>query len=131
MKKDRILNPDICHVVAALNHTQYLVIADPGLPIPENVRVVDISLKRGIPSLIDVLTSVKEELVIESYIYAAEMEDANRFLFDEMKDVLKELPSQKVSHDDFKELLRNASAIIRTGECSSFANVILIGGVNF
>lgn len=131
MKKDGILNPDICHVVAALNHTQYLAIADPGLPIPENVRVIDISLKKGVPSFVEVLTAIKEELVIESYIYAEEMEDGNCLLFDEMKELLKELPSQKVSHNDFKGLLSNASAIIRTGECSSFANIMLIGGVNF
>jgi len=117
LKEDRLLNPDICHVVAALCHTQYLVIADPGLPIPENVRVIDISIKKGIPSFIDVLTAVKEEFVIESYIYALEMEAANRCLFDEMNDLLKELPSKKISHNDFKGLLPNASAIIRTGEC--------------
>ncbi|HEY5583122.1 MAG TPA: D-ribose pyranase [Ruminiclostridium sp.] len=131
MKKDGILNPEICHAIVSLKHTEYMVIADSGLLIPGNVRLIDISLKKGVPSFKDVLMAVKDELVIESYTYAEEMENANGCLFDEMNNLLKELPSQKVSHKDFKELLVNASVIIRTGECSSFANIILNGGVNF
>lgn len=131
MRKGGILNPNISKAIAALGHTQYLVIADPGLPIPENVHVIDISFKKGIPSFIEVLTAVKEELVIESYIFAMEMEDVNRSLFDGMDALLNEVPSQKVPHEDLKKLIQNASVVIRTGECSSYANLILVGGVNF
>lgn len=33
MKRDRILNPDLISSIAAIGHTEYLVIADAGLPV--------------------------------------------------------------------------------------------------
>ena len=38
MRKEGILNTDICYAISSLGHTDYMVIADPGLPIPENVQ---------------------------------------------------------------------------------------------
>ena len=49
MRKTGILNVAICKAIASLGHTEYLVIADPGLPIPEGVQVIDISLVNGVP----------------------------------------------------------------------------------
>jgi D-ribose pyranase len=34
-------------------------------------------------------------------------------------------------HDEFKRLCEQAKAVIRTGECSPYANVILHSGVIF
>ena len=73
MKKDRIKNPMILKEIAALGHTEYLCIADCGLPIPSGVTVVDISLTAGIPGFMDVLEAVNAELVTESYILAEEI----------------------------------------------------------
>ncbi|PIW12307.1 MAG: D-ribose pyranase, partial [Candidatus Infernicultor aquiphilus] len=36
-----------------------------------------------------------------------------------------------ISHEELKELSKQARAIIRTGECSPYANIILISGVIF
>ena len=77
MRKEGILNTDICYAISSLGHTDYLVIADPGLPIPENVTVIDISLVKGIPGFTEVFDAVTDELVIDSYIYAEEMETAS------------------------------------------------------
>ena len=33
MKKDGLLNPQILSAIAAMGHTEYLVIADAGLPV--------------------------------------------------------------------------------------------------
>ena len=41
------------------------------------------------------------------------------------------MPVKKVFHEEFKKLTENAKCIVRTGENSSYANVILVGGVNF
>ena len=37
MKQDRILNPELIRLIAAIGHTQTLVIADAGLPVPKGV----------------------------------------------------------------------------------------------
>jgi len=36
-----------------------------------------------------------------------------------------------ITHEELKELSKQARAIIRTGECSPYANIILISGVTF
>ena len=131
MKKDRLLNPHILEAVASLGHTEYFCIADCGLPIPKGVKVVDISLTAGIPSFTDVLKAVNKELVSESYIVASEIETVNPAKLAEIRDELGDMPYKTVPHEEFKKLLVNAKCVVRTGETSSYANIILIGGVNF
>jgi D-ribose pyranase len=131
MKKSNILNPDLISVIAALGHTQYLVIADAGLPVPEGVSTIDLSVSRGIPSFHDVLQAVCSELVVESYIYATEIEKKNLTVFSKMSRILGDINSVNISHEEFKTMTAKANCIIRTGECSPYANVILVGGVNF
>lgn len=131
MKKDRLLNPEIAAAVAALGHTEYLCIGDCGLPVKKGVKVIDVSVSAGIPSFMDVLRAVNEELVVESYIVATEIETKNPELLDEIKAELREFPAKTVPHEEFKRLTENAKCVIRTGETKSYANVILIGGVNF
>ena len=131
MKKDRLLNPAILEAVAALGHTEYFVIADCGLPIPKGVKVIDVSVTAGIPKFMDVLKAVNSELVVERAILASEISDKNPKLESVIRAELGGIPFDKVPHEDFKKLTANAKAIVRTGEILSYANVILVGGVNF
>ncbi|WP_287714550.1 D-ribose pyranase [Blautia sp.] len=131
MRKEGILNTDICCAISSLGHTDYLVIADPGLPIPDHVTVIDISLVKGVPGFTEVFDAVTEELVIDSYIYAEEMESSGAELLKYVQDKLAGVPAQKIPHEDLKHILPKAKVIIRTGECTPYANVILEGGVNF
>ena len=55
MKCDRLLNREIIAEVAALGHTEYLVIADCGLPVPKGVKSIDVSITAGTPSFLDFL----------------------------------------------------------------------------
>lgn len=131
MKKDRVLNPDISRSIAKLGHTEYLVIGDAGLPIPKEAEIIDVSVTKGVPSFMDVFNAVAQELVIESYIFASEAIESNPEFVTQIKAVLTDKQAMTVSHEEFKTLMKKAKTVIRTGECSSFANIILIGGVNF
>ena len=71
MKSGNLLNPALSAAIASLGHTEYLVIADAGLPIPKGVEVIDLSLCRGVPAFLDAVKTVLAELVVESYIYAS------------------------------------------------------------
>lgn len=131
MRKSGILNISICREIAALKHTEYLVIADPGLPVPENVPVIDISLVQGIPSFCEAVDAVLEELVVDSYTYADEMNMQSGTLAEYLDKKMSGIPKRIVPHEELKRMLANAKVIIRTGECTPYANVILEGGVNF
>ena len=85
MKKDRLLNPEIISAIASLDHTEYFCIGDCGLPIPQGVKVIDISLVGGNPRFLDVVDAVREELVIESTILASEIDEKNPTLAKEME----------------------------------------------
>ncbi|MFQ7551727.1 MAG: D-ribose pyranase [Blautia marasmi] len=130
MRKEGILNTDICYAISSLGHTDYMVIADPGLPIPENVTVIDISLVKGVPGFMEVFDAVTRELVIDSYIYAEEIEASGTELLQHANKTFQ-CTGRKMPHEDLKDMLPKAKVIIRTGECTPYANVILEGGVNF
>ena len=131
MKKSGILNPELCAVIAGIGHTEFLVIADPGLPIPKGVPVIDLSLVRDIPKFMDVLEAVKEELVIESFFIATEIKTQSKNLYQQIRQSLPGLPESELCHEEFKRKLAQAIAVIRTGEPTSYANIALVAGVNF
>lgn len=131
MRKAGILNAKLCSELAALGHTDYLVIADPGLPLPKDVTVIDLALINGVPSFKEVFDAIVDELVIESFIYANEMVEFNNELLRHMQERLHDKQEIGISHEAFKKMLPIAKVIIRTGECTSYANVILEGGVDF
>ena len=66
MNRGRLINPDLLALIASLGHTETIVIADAGLPIPVGVPRLDLSLVRGTPSFLAVLEAVSTELIIES-----------------------------------------------------------------
>ena len=131
MKRNDILNGELSKAVAGVGHTQYLVLCDAGLPIPTGVKMIDLSLVKGKPSLMEVLKAVSEEMVIESFIVASELEMVNSKFLGEIQEVLKGISYRTVEHEKFKELTKSSYTIVRTGEFSSYVNLILVGGVNF
>lgn len=131
MKKDGLLNPQILSAIAAMGHTEYLVIADAGLPVPSGIPVIDISLIRGIPDFGAVLHSVIDEMVVESFIVADEMADKSQDTYGTVIEALPQVPFRCIAHEEFKEMAAKAKAVIRAGETTPYANIILVAGVNF
>lgn len=131
MKKDGLLNPQILSAIAAMGHMEYLVIADAGLPVPSGIPVIDISLIRGIPDFGVVLHSVIDEMVVESFIVAEEMADKSQDTYGTVIEALPQVPFRCIAHEEFKEMAAKAKAVIRTGETTPYANIILVAGVNF
>ena len=131
MKKIGILNQPISSVVAGLGHTDTLVVADAGLPIPPETRRIDLALTEGIPAFLDTLRAVLTEMHVERVILAEEMIEASPALYREVKELLGDVPIETVTHVIFKEMTRSAQAVIRTGEFTPYANVILVAGVVF
>jgi D-ribose pyranase len=108
-----------------------LVIADAGLPIPPETQRIDLALTEGIPSFLDTLRVVLTEMELERAIVAEEMLDASPQVYEAIKEMLGDVPIETVTHLIFKEQTRSARAVIRTGEFTPYANVILTAGVVF
>lgn len=131
MKKIGTLNQPLSEVIAGMGHGDMLVIADAGLPIPPNVRRIDLALTTGVPAFLQTLEVIMGELQVESAIIASETSTVSPVIFEGIKTVLAAVPSSMVDHEEFKQLTRHASAVIRTGECTPYANIILKAGVTF
>ncbi|CUH95940.1 hypothetical protein P22_2028 [Propionispora sp. 2/2-37] len=131
MKKNGVLNKEISEVIAGMGHYDMLVIGDAGLPVPSGVKRIDLALTRGIPDFLSTLKVVLEELQVENAVVAAEMESVSPLLHQNMLKIIKGIPVSKVTHEEFKKITHSAAAIIRTGEFTPYANVILQSGVVF
>ncbi|MCC6496091.1 MAG: D-ribose pyranase [Propionibacteriaceae bacterium] len=129
MKRTGILNAELNLRLAGLGHTDTVVVADCGLPRPPGVPVVDLAVVFGVPSFEQVLTALAAEIVVEAAVLAEETTDRNPGVV-ELVGSLFGRPGT-VPHERLKELSRDARLIIRTGEATAYANVILRCGVPF
>lgn len=131
MKKKGILNSDIAKVLVDLGHTDKVCIADAGLPVPNGVKKIDLALKKGLPSFIDTLKTVLDDMWIEKIYLANEIKDHNVNVLNEVLGLVDGVATTYISHEEFKELTKDCKVVIRTGEMTPYANVILQSNVNF
>ncbi|HFB52192.1 MAG TPA: D-ribose pyranase [Anaerolineae bacterium] len=131
MKKTGLLNQPISAVIAGLGHTDTLVVADAGLPIPAQTRRIDLALVAGVPSFLETLRAVLGEMQVEKAIIAEEMTTVSPQLYAAVQEILGDTPIEFVTHVIFKSETESARAVIRTGEFTPYANIILVSGVIF
>ena len=118
MKKSRLLNSELSYEIAKIGHTAHITLCDAGLP-----------------GFINVLDPVLSEMQVEEIILAEEIKEKNMPMYEAIMKSFKEAGMNPkvvfVPHEEFKKITHNSEAIVRTGECSPYANVILKSGVVF
>jgi D-ribose pyranase len=130
MKKGPVLNIALSQLIASLGHGDMVVIGDAGLPVPPGVPVIDLALTRGVPGFLQTLTTVLAEMQVESHVLADELAGSNPAIASAIAAL--DLPRRtSTSHADFKRQSARARAVVRTGECTPYANIILLAGVVF
>lgn len=129
MKKNGILNSEIAKVLTDLGHTDKIVIGDCGLPVPDHVHKIDLALKLGTPSFEEVYKEVINDMAVEKAVLANEIKENNETLNKMIAEDIADI--EYVTHEEFKQLTHDAKAIIRTGEATPYANVILQSNVIF
>jgi len=127
MKKRGILNSELNAAISLLGHGDIIIVADCGLPIPPGVRLVDLSLVHGVPSLQQTLGALVEDAVFERCTAAAEARGTvvETWLSERFEAIAF------VGHSELKEISTAARLFVRTGEATAFANVALTCGVSF
>jgi D-ribose pyranase len=131
MKKIGVLNHQLSQVIAAMGHTDMLVISDAGLPVPPGVQCIDLAVTAGIPAFLEVVAAVATELEAERLIIATELEAQAGPLPEAIQVSFPRAKMESVPHEQFKAMSQKARAVVRTGECTPYANVILCSGVTF
>lgn len=139
MKKSTLLNSDLSYLTATLGHTDEITIADAGLPIPPLVQRIDLALTQGTPGFIQTVEVMLQESQIDGVIIAEETKVISPDMHAQLIEVIqhdarrmgRETKVTYVSHDEFKRCTAQSRAVIRTGECTPYANVIFQIGVTF
>ncbi|MEV5335367.1 D-ribose pyranase [Streptomyces werraensis] len=129
MKKHGILNRHLSGALAELGHTDGVLVCDAGMPIPDGPRVVDLAFRAGVPSFSEVLEGLLGELAVEGATAAEEVRDANPPTASLLAGHFPDLAY--VPHERLKQLTSGARLVVRTGEASPYANVLLRCGVFF
>jgi D-ribose pyranase len=129
MRPNGLWHGELVELIVSLRHNDALVVCDAGLPVPDGVHTVDLGWRRGEPRLLPVLDAILGELVVERATIAGEAQDA-RFLAG-LEEQLGGTPLARITHDELKARCADARAVVRTGEDTPYANVILHAGVPF
>lgn len=135
MKKGRLLNSEISYEIAKIGHTSHITICDAGLPFPKGIKRIDLAIEEGYPSFVKTLDAVLSEMEVEEIVIAREIKEINPKVYNEILETFKNHGKTpkivEVTHSEFKEITYSSEAIIRTGECTPYANIILKSGVVF
>lgn len=122
----RLLNPAVAALIRQVNHTQLLLIADRGFPVPPLPIVVDLSLVADVPTVPQVLDAVLPDLPADRIILAEEHRTTAPAQAEEHGRLAVAL--EFVPHVQFKRLARHAVGCIRTGDATPYANLLVVGG---
>lgn len=126
MLKTGILNPHVLNLLARVRHTNTLVIADRGFPFWPQIETVDLSLVDDVPTVLQVLHAVREQGVFGKAWMAKEFLKANDIRTQaSFATAFKGMELTREPHVDFKRRVPNAIGLIRTGDTTQYANVIL------
>ncbi len=127
------LNPQLSRVISETGHTDLIVVTDAGLPIPAGAERIDLAYRPGAPAFLDVLDTVLAELVVEGATVAAEVVEKSPEMYAELQRRCAELGIEitLIPHVEFKAMTRHARAFVRSGELTSYANIILQAGVTY
>jgi D-ribose pyranase len=126
MKRAGLLHPELLAAIGELGHLDEFLVCDAGYPIPADVPRIDLGYRPGMPPFIDVLEAICAEIVVQGAVVAAE---ASGPLVEAIVALVGE--AERLPHTQLKERARGARFVVRTGEYTPYANVLLVCGVPF
>ncbi|MEY2429918.1 MAG: D-ribose pyranase [Verrucomicrobiota bacterium] len=124
-----ILNPQLLSLLARVRHTNSLVLADRGFPFWPQVETVDISLVDDVPTVLQVLAAIRPDFHIAQALMAREFQKRNPApIRARFAKALDGIPLTYKPHAEFKKHVPAAIGLIRTGDTTPYANMILVSG---
>jgi D-ribose pyranase len=124
-----LLNPQILALLARIRHTNALVISDRGFPFWPQIETVDISVVDDLPTVLQLITAVRANHNFTQAYQAEEfLKNNSPATRQKFAAALKGVPTTFDSHVEFKKRVPDAIGLIRTGDTTQYANVILISG---
>jgi D-ribose pyranase len=124
-----LLNPHVLELVARIRHTNTLVIADWAFPFWPEIETVDLSLIKGIPTVLDVLDALQLNFKVGRIWQAEEFLQTNQAAvierFDTSFAAFTGASVERLPHADFKSMVPHAIGLIRTGDPTAYGNIMI------
>ena len=122
-----LVNPQISSLVCRVRHTNTLVIADAAFPFWPQIETVDISLVKGIPTIIQVLDAILPNFKAGEVFMAREFKECNdRKTRNAFRRACRGVKMTFEPHIEFKKRVPLAIGLIRTGDTTPYCNLILV-----
>ena len=126
MIRSGLLNPHVLSLIARIRHTNTLVIADRGFPFWPTIETVDLSLVDDVPTVLQVVTALRSNYIVGRAFMASEFVANNtKERVDAFNRALEGVTITREPHVDFKKRVPHAIGLIRTGDTTQYANMIL------
>ena len=133
MKKTGVMNSNISRVIADMGHMDWLGVGDAGTPVPAETEKIDLSVRPGLPSFIDVLEEVLKELEVQKMYIAEEIKTENPKQLEAIKKAVPNVEIEFIPHSELKkdctEIYNNGGKISvnsNLGEGTSFEIILPI-----
>jgi D-ribose pyranase len=127
MLVEGIVNPNVLSLIARVRHTNTLVIADAAFPSWPEIETVDLSLVRGVPTVLQVTEAILANWKCGEVFMAEEFNSHNdRKHQAAFADVCRGIKMTFEPHLDFKKRVPQAIGLIRTGDTTAYGNMILV-----
>jgi len=144
-----ILNPQVNALLARVRHTNTLVIADRGFPawLPSHERenrkvkienngfvspdfvTIDLSLVDDIPTVLQVYKAIQKNFSIARVHMAREfLKHNDKKTVSRFRNTFGKVPLELEPHVRLKKRVPGAVGLIRTGDTTQYANIILVSG---
>jgi D-ribose pyranase len=129
MKEIGFLNGQIDAALTRQGHRDLMMVVDAGFPVPDHVELIDIALRPDVPTVPEVLAELAKVHSVEKRILAEETRHHNPSYFQVVTaQSWPEATTEVITHTALKRLSRDVKTIIRTGDFTAYANVILVSG---
>ena len=127
MLVEGIVNPHVLSLVSRIRHTNSLVIADVAFPFWPTIETVDLSLIRGVPTVLQVVDALLPRWRCGAVFMAEEFRAHNdRRTQTAFARTCRGVPITFEPHIEFKKRVPAAIGLIRTGDPTMYANMILV-----
>lgn len=125
MIKHHIINAVLNLALSKARHKDAVVICDANMPIPPGCVEIDLSLVRGVPTLLQTMKAILNDFVAERYQVFELMPQYNPETYQAIRSLLPQLEGGIISQEELTQLMPQAKAVIRTGDFGSCCTMVL------
>ena len=124
-----IWHPQLASLLARFRHANAIAILDAPFPSYPDVETVDLIVRRGLPTIPDLVDLILAEHEVTSVTMAEEFrQHVDAQTQADYLSHLGDLPVQWIPHVTFKEEVGRCLGIVHTGDPVPYSNVILRWG---